>query len=180
MSNTDDDHGIIDYSTLIPKFIPNDNDIYFIHKKIPNEIIEKVLNIWKKYDLVRKNDKIIIVNVKIIDNLWKNTDLYIEPYSFTEKYINSKKDILQLNEKVKNPPEIHLDINNNIVFINGRHRFANLRDNNVINIPVIIFKKEIPKFKKLGLIKQNSKSKSNNTKLGGRKNKTKRNKKYHN
>jgi len=80
-----------------------------------------------------------------------------------------------LDNKVKEPPIINLDFNNNISFTNGRYRFANLRDNNVINIPVLI--NQMKDFKKQGLIQDNSKTKSKpNTKISAGKNKTKRNK----
>ena len=172
MSNQEDDNsGIIDYTKLLPKFIPSEEDINFIHKEIPNEIMEELLKEWEKYK--KKGYKIVIVNVNDINKLWKKTDYYIEPYSKTEKYINSKYDILQ--KKVKEPPIIHLDINNNIRFTNGRHRFANLRDNNVTAIPVLINQKK--EFEKLCLINNNnnSKTKSKYTSKGGRK-KTRRNK----
>ena len=44
--------------------------------------------------------------------------------------------------KVEKPPIIYLTDNNNIEFINGRHRFANLRDMKCIEMPFIIYKNE--------------------------------------
>ena len=106
-------------------------------------------------------------NVKNIDSSWKkDKENYLEPYKQTEKYYNSKVDIL--NEKVNIPPIIHLSgINGSISFQNGRHRFANLRDSGVKTIPIVIRIQYLKDFKKLGFVNLN----------GGRKTIKKNNKK---
>jgi hypothetical protein len=157
----------------------SDEDILFIHTIIPKEIIEYVVNKMKNYseyiidyeyliesgedeDYAKAAETIVIEgNIKKIDNLWKRGDpsFYLEPYTKTEKYINSKKDIL--HKKVDIPPQINIILEDSLLstgkvpyiqFTNGRHRFSNLRDSDAFSIPIIIHKEDLSKFQKLKII----------------------------
>jgi hypothetical protein len=162
-------------------------------EKIPDTMIITTinkLNDYKPYHTVEwyleqgyskkeSNDyKHIIVNgnVNEIDKLWKKTKLYIEPFSNTKKYINSKKDIIE--GKVDIPPIITInDLDENdleLSFENGRHRFANLRDAGVKNIPIIIANGEMYLFKKLNLINLHGGRRKKSKKRKNKNNKTKR------
>jgi len=104
---------------------------------------------YNNYDVNFDNEnydeefKIIIItcNINKINKSWKNSSLYISTNLFDienkQKYIQSRKDLF--NMKVDKPPFIYLNENNDIEFINGRHRFANLRDMNCIYMPFIVY-----------------------------------------
>lgn len=103
-----------------------------------------------KYDVNNDNEFyekefetiIITCNINKINNSWKKSSLYISSNILEienkNKYIQSKNDLL--NMKVEKPPFIELIDNNDVVFIDGRNRFANLRDMNCECIPIIIYK----------------------------------------
>jgi hypothetical protein len=157
----------------------SDEDILFIHTIIPKEIIDYSVNKMKNYseylldyeyliasgeneDYAKAVETIVVEgNIKKIDNLWKrgNPSFYLEPYTKTEKYINSKKDIL--NKKVDIPPQINIILEDSLLssgkvpyiqFTSGRHRFSNLRDSGAFSIPIIIYKEDLYKFQKLKII----------------------------
>ena len=162
-------------------------------EKIPDTIITTTINKLKDYkpyhtvewfleegySKKEANDyKEIIVNgnVNEIDKLWKKTELYIEPFSNIKKYINSKKDIIE--GKVDIPPMIAInDLDDNdlkLIFVNGRNRFANLRDAGVKNIPIIITNDQMYLFKKLNLINLHGGTRKKSKKKKNKNNKTKR------
>lgn len=162
-------------------------------KKIPDTIITTTINKLKDYKPYHTVDwyleqgyskkeandfKHILVNgnVNEIDKLWKKTELYIDPFSNSNKYINSKNDIIE--GKVDVPPIISindLDENNlELFFENGRHRFANLRDAGVKNIPIIISNDNFDLFKKLNLINLNGGRGKKSKKRKRKNNKTKK------
>ena len=101
-------------------------------------------------------------DVFAIDKLWKNdSDVYInrkleggyKDNRELAKYMNSKKDIME--GKVEIPPIMWIRISKQITeirFTNGRNRFANLRDVGIKTIPIVIEKKQLGDFRKLGLI----------------------------
>lgn len=97
-----------------------------------NEKINEILNLMKK-----PNTRILDVNS--IDELWKNEETYLsrqyEELLRKGKYLQSRKNLYNL--KVHSPPIICLE-ENRVSFINGRHRFANLRDLGVEKMPFII------------------------------------------
>jgi hypothetical protein len=112
-----------------------------------NKIIDEVLTMWRKYDLtnLNKNDckiKYMIVEYSInkIDEAWKDSTLYI-PTNFDAienkgKYQQSRIDLLM--GIIKDPPKLCFDSRGGFDFVNGRHRFANLRDLGCQTIPCII------------------------------------------
>ena len=103
-----------------------------------------------KYDVNNDNENyekefetiIITCNIQKINNSWKNSSLYISSNILEidnkEKYLQSKNYLF--NMKVEKPPFIELIDNNEILFIDGRNRFANLRDMNCMYMPFIIYK----------------------------------------
>jgi len=115
-----------------------------------NITTKNIIDNMSKYDVNIDNefyDKefetiIITCNINKINNSWKKSSLYISSNILEienkNKYIQSKNDLF--NMKVEKPPFIELIDNNEIVFIDGRNRFANLRDMNCEYMPFIINK----------------------------------------
>jgi len=179
--------GIADLIYEFNKFIPTKEEEKFINSKLSNEIIQSTLNRMRQYKpcdydcLIERGEAeedaedfeeiLVEGNVKNIDNNWKkNKHYYLQPYTLTAKYYNSKVDIL--NEKVNTPPVLGVETDDkSISFVNGRHRFANLRDSGVKTIPIVINKKDLKNFKKLGYVnllggkRKTNKLKRNNKKI---------------
>lgn len=95
--------------------------------------------------------QIINADVSKLDNLWRHSfppDLYLSPI-YDElrqplKYYNSRCDLL--NHKVVTSPIISYDYDDAtllINFVNGRHRFANIRDLGGKVIPILVNKNHI-------------------------------------
>ena len=116
------------------------------------DITKNIIDNMSNYDVSYDNENyeseykimIIFCNINKINNSWKKSLLYItsniSELENKDKYIQSKKDLLSM--KVEKPPFIYLTDDNNIEFIDGRHRFANLRDMNCKKMPFIIYKTE--------------------------------------
>lgn len=117
-----------------------------------NITIKYIIDNMIKYDINNDNENydtefetiIVTCNIDKINNSWKKTALYISSNILEienkDKYLKSKNDLL--NMKVNKPPFINLTDYNDIEFIDGRNRFANLRDMNCINMPFIVYKNE--------------------------------------
>jgi hypothetical protein len=117
-----------------------------------NITIKDIINNMVKYDINNDNENydkefeitIISCNIDKINNSWKKSPLYISSNILEienkEKYFQSKDDLF--NMKVKKPPFIQLMDNDDIEFIDGRNRFANLRDMNCLYMPFIVYKNE--------------------------------------
>lgn len=108
---------------------------------VEQEIIDDCIEKLKKYKT--GNDEILkIVKINKINNLWKkDKDMYIseiyEEIKYKNKYLNSKKDLLE--KKIEIPPIIYYDEEKDlIIFVNGMHRFSNLRDLGCKEISVIV------------------------------------------
>lgn len=109
-----------------------------------------IIDNMSKYDVNNDNEFyekdfetiIITCNINKINNSWKKSSLYISSNILEienkNKYFQSKNDLF--NMKVEKPSFIELIDNNDVVFIDGRNRFANLRDMNCEYIPIIIYK----------------------------------------
>jgi len=114
-----------------------------------NIAIRKIIDIMSEYDVNIDNENydkefetiIITCNITKINNSWKKSSLYISSNASEiankEKYFQSKDDLINL--KVKKPPFIQLIDNNEIEFIDGRNRFANLRDIKCLYMPFIVY-----------------------------------------
>jgi hypothetical protein len=82
---------------------------------------------------------VTMCNVKDLDELWKKSR--IEPYGLNlngrayNKYVNSRIDLFT-NKSIE-PPQFSIDDG---TFINGRNRFANLRDLGLVEIPCVFEK----------------------------------------
>jgi hypothetical protein len=136
-------------------YVPTHEEELIIENPIPFENMELTLSKMKNYK-PDKGDILVNGNINAIDNLWKNGN-YINPKAIGEnkstvqKYINSKKDII--NGKVEIPPILYLDSSEpSIEFENGRNRFSNIRDSGIITMPIVIPKRQLSEFKKLKLI----------------------------
>lgn len=90
---------------------------------------------------------IVILNTHKVNNNWKKSKLYLSNYSKLHtihdkaKYLGSRSNIIK--NIVYEPPEININDNKNIEFINGRNRFANLRDLGEKYIPFIVHKNDL-------------------------------------
>ena len=121
-----------------------------LNQRIPADKISETICIMSNYKNIPKNCRLVMIDVKKIDNSWKKTKDYIGKFgtikysSAKDKFLNSKRDIMEL--KVSIPPYIYLDVNGNIDFCNGRNRFANLRNAGIKEMPFIIEKKDSKKF----------------------------------
>jgi len=119
-------------------------------QSIPTNKIINTIETMCEYKNIPKKCKLVIINTNKINNSWKQTKDYIgnfdsiKYYSAKQKFLNSKKNIIEL--KVSVPPYIYLDSNGNIDFCNGRNRFANLRNAGVKEMPFVIETKDYKKF----------------------------------
>ena len=119
-------------------------------QKIPPDIIKETIRIMSDYKDIPTKCKLVMIDIKKIENSWKKTKDYIgkfdtiQYYSAKQKLLNSKKDIMEL--KVSVPPYIYLDEKGNIDFCNGRNRFANLRNANVREMPCVMETKDYKRF----------------------------------
>ena len=114
--------------------------------------MKDIIDNMSKYDINNDNENydkefetiITTCNINKINNSWKKSLLYISSNILEienkYKYFKSKDDLF--NMKVDKPPFINLTDCNNIEFIDGRNRFANLRDLNCLYMPFIIYKNE--------------------------------------
>jgi hypothetical protein len=104
-----------------------------------------------------KNEVLVNVNVDLFDKIWsKDKNFYVGPNGqggIGSRYQNFEKWISDKN--IMDAAEVGISDNNGVVFDNGRHRFAFLRDSGVKSIPVSMPKKDVEKAKKLGLIEAN-------------------------
>lgn len=129
---------------LYKKINSSYDDLKYIEKiEIKKDKILKCLDLMKKYE-PKPNEKIIIVNLKKINNLWKKDENYLcDDYKKIinkNKYLWSRLDLIE--ENIIEPPAIIYDEDDDLIrFINGRHRFSNLRDLGCEEIPVIIIDK---------------------------------------
>jgi hypothetical protein len=104
-----------------------------------------------------KDRERVLVNVDRFDDIWQKSDMYIGPngvggikkrYPFFIAY-------LLLNPEERNiieTPEVSITKSNEIEFLNGRHRFAVLRDAGVKQIPIALPKNRLEQARNLGII----------------------------
>lgn len=125
-------------------------DLILLNQIIPNDKIIDTITNMSEYKNIPQKCRLVIIDTNKIDNSWKKTKDYIgkfetiKYYSSKQKFLNSKKDIMEL--KVSVPPYIYLDSNGNIDFCNGRNRFANLRNAGVKKMSFVIESKDYKKF----------------------------------
>lgn len=107
------------------------------------------LNKW-----VSKNKHLVNVNVEKLDNAWsRDSANYIGPNGK-----NGIKDRYQrfgeFSQTAKSieASEIHVSSNGSIMFSNGRHRFAYMRDNGVSVMPVAMDNESIQNATKYNLL----------------------------
>ncbi len=89
----------------------------------------------------------IRVDMEKIDEKWKYSTYYVEREVKTKKYVNSRRDIWK--GRVKEPPLIEVGRYGSIEIVNGRHRFANLRDMGVKKVVCMCKKSEIDALEKI-------------------------------
>jgi hypothetical protein len=87
------------------------------------------------------------LDVGKVDEKWKYSSYYVEREAKTKKYVNSRRDIWK--GRVKEPPLIEIDRYGIVEIVNGRHRFANLRDMGVREMYFLCKKGEIAKMEEI-------------------------------
>jgi hypothetical protein len=117
-----------------------------------------------------KEDKLVAINLNKFDNAFKrNSSYYIGKggsgsikgrYERFELFVIGGKEELAPGVVIDHRPatsieasEVSVDKDGNVNFINGRHRYAWLRDNNISNIQVAMDKESITNARKFNLIK---------------------------
>lgn len=112
-----------------------------LQTNIPEHTIINTIEMMSEYTNIPRKCRLVTIDTKKIDNSWKNTKDYIgkfgtiQSYGSKQKLLNSKKDIMEL--KVSVPAYIYLD---------GRNRFANLRNAGVKQMPFVIESKDYKRF----------------------------------
>lgn len=109
--------------------------------KIPINRLDQITYNWDNFEIpdIEVEREIVHIDVEEFDKLWKLDKDYIEPFVFHKKYLNSKKNLLENDNKCRFPPEIGwCPRTKNVSFCNGRNRFANCRDSGCKRIPAII------------------------------------------
>jgi hypothetical protein len=116
----------------ITKIFKTPEELEEDNKRINN--LKYLLNVKKSEkemkEIVKKMETYTTteIDIKTVNDSWKKTPKYI-PENFDEieqqlKYLRSRTNLF--NGSVVSPPEIYK--NNDNEFVNGRNRFANLRD----------------------------------------------------
>jgi len=125
-------------------------DLNLLTQNISPDQIKHTITCMSNYKELPKKCKLVLIDIKQIDNSWKKTKDHIgkfgtiKYYSAKQKLLNSKRDLIEL--KVTTPPYIYLDENGNIDFCNGRNRFSNLRDAGVKKMPFVMETKDYNRF----------------------------------
>jgi hypothetical protein len=125
------------YKNIIDNFDIND-------LKFTDENVKKYYNLLNVYK-TEKYSKIICYIDKINNKWKKDVSRHIGTYDTIEDKLKycSRKDIIELNKNALLPPIAYYDINkDSIVFINGRNRFANMRDMGAVKMPIWISKSD--------------------------------------
>ena len=130
-----------------------------LESKLPDSVVKQTVLSMKQFKPT--SDSIVVIgDVDALDTLWKNSSTYITPFCSNcksskaqAKFINSKKDMIKNDVKI--PPQPYIDDYSkpySLEFTNGRNRFANLRDSGIKEIPILIEKSQIDKFKEHDVI----------------------------
>jgi hypothetical protein len=119
-----------------------------------------------------KGDKLVAINTAKFDEAFKNNPTYYigkggigsikDRYKNFELFVIGGKQELAPGVVIDNHPtksieasEVSVDENGNVMFINGRHRYAWMRDHGIDNILVAMDKLSIKNAKTHKLIKEN-------------------------
>lgn len=110
-------------------------------------LLEVIVNTQQTIDnfLEYKPDKyytIVVLDTQKVNKSLEKTELYLSCYNKLSsicdkaKYLSSRSNIIE--NIVYDPPKITINDDKNIEFLNGRNRFANLRDLGEKYIPFVI------------------------------------------
>ena len=113
---------------------------YLLDQEIEPDTLDQISELLKEYE-PKKDDVLINLSVKKINNLWKkNASQFIskdyEKITNKDKYLKCRKDLLEL-KNLKPPKIVYVEQDNTINFLFGSNMFANLRNFGYKNIPVI-------------------------------------------
>jgi hypothetical protein len=85
------------------------------------------------------------VDIKTFDILWSYSDFYLsrrfEEIKQKSKYINSRRDLMKM--RIDQPPFIEVLPYGMVEILNGRNRFANMRDLKFKKIPLMMKREHI-------------------------------------
>ena len=164
----------------LPNIPPSDEESTFVLTPLPTSCIDETLNAMASFsvdtveDIMERGEtreyaedivrQVVWCDVAKINKYWsRNTKLFIPPFARSNDdwkkdwkgYFVSKTRILK--GEISEPPNIQVSKDERIIlFENGRHRFANLRDSKVPAVPCIILRCELQEFQKLGLVLRRS------------------------
>jgi len=119
------------------------NNEYLLKEDVNSDELISVIKNYKcnNYEIIEE------FNIQKINNNWKKSSSYIDKYDnllyshVKAKYLGSRRDLINL--RVDKPPMIVINFDGQIVFENGRNRFANLRDLGVKFMPFIVYKEDL-------------------------------------
>ncbi len=99
----------------------------------------------REYELVEN------VDIRIFDILWSYSDSYLsrrfEEIKQKSKYINSRRDLMKM--RIDQPPFIEVLPYGMVEILNGRNRFANMRDLGFKKIPMMMKIEHVSPFLKM-------------------------------
>lgn len=117
-------------------------------EKTENDFIERMKTITSKsseYELVEN------VDIDIFDKIWSFSNSYIskrfEEIHQKSKYINSRRDLMKM--RIDQPPFIEVLPYGMVEILNGRNRYANMRDLQFKKIPMMMKREHITPFCKM-------------------------------
>ena len=118
-------------------------------------VLDPMYTTYYDEDDIQRKFKLVYVNAKQFDDLWKKSGQYIGPHGtgqIKDRYQRFGSFVNTANEPI-HASTVGIDENGNITFANGRHRFAWFRDTGFDDIPVAMDHKSISHAKTFGILK---------------------------
>lgn len=122
---------IIDYEKLSKFLIPEEEKQNILNQSITKNQVDQWINLMttgSNKDM-KKERTLINLNIEKVEKSWKLSKNYLsddfEKILIKNKYIHSRKNLI--NNQVLRAPQIFIN-NGQIEFLDGRHRFSNIRD----------------------------------------------------
>jgi hypothetical protein len=115
----------------LPPWIPNPASLI-----VPDhDAIQRILHAWDQYTPL-EGGILVTIDVEKVDRDWNpNYKIAIDGSS---AYRRKRREICEGDAQSMIPPDMYVDDDNQVMFSNGRHRFANIRDLGVRQISVTI------------------------------------------
>jgi hypothetical protein len=161
------------YDTIEPA-VPSQAQLVAIATPVPRHTAVSVTAKMQLYRIDKRKCVMVQCDVTKIDEEWYNDRIppfTLDPTQWV-KYLASKDNILN-DRFVDDPPHITFqnmdkESDKRVYFEGGRNRFANLRDAGVSRLPCIIFRSDLKKLQKLGVVVDPPFSPDKHSKRGNR------------